>query len=425
MSKRILFISILSILIVFVICLYISVNTTDKTFSKTRLIDFDDKTLVDFKKYDSVQVAASDMYKANDVKRIFQGEQYRKAWSTPIKVPIVFLDTLKGGMVITKEGGGNQTHSLELKGSDSIIYTLRSVNKDAEPLIPEFLKTLGLENIVSDGISAQHPYAAILVAKLADKVNLLHTNPKVVFVPKQESLGKFNNKFGNRIFLLEYESEGDVNWTSYSNVTEIVDTEDLQELKQELKDSITIDEHLLVRNRLFDILIGDWDRHAKQWGWAIQKKNNVRVAIPIPCDRDNAFFNIEGLIPSILSNKNVVKELRPFSEDIDYMEGLIYPFDRYFLLKTNADVFINEAKYLQETLTDRVLEEALEVWPKNIRDLDGTEIIDKIKARRQNLQTYALEFHKIIQKQGVLVEALKGSGDLILSDGLKKCFECE
>lgn len=425
MSKRILLISVLSILIIFVTFLYISVNTTEKTFSKTLLIDFDDENNVNFTNYDSILVAASDMYRANGVKRVYQGEQYRKAWSTPIKVPIVFLDTLKGGMKITKEGGGNQTHSLELKGKDGIIYTLRSINKDTKPLIPEFLKTLGLENIVSDGISAQHPYAAILVAKLADKANLLHTNPKIVFVPKQERLGEFNDKYGNRIFLLEYESEGDVNWTSYNNVTQIIDTEDLQELKQELKDSITVDEGLLVRNRLFDILIGDWDRHAKQWGWAIQKKNNVRVAIPIPCDRDNAFFNIEGLIPSILSNKNVVKELRPFSEDIDYMEGLIYPFDRYFLLKTNTGVFINEAKYLQETLTDRVLEEALEIWPKNIRDLDGTEIINKIKARRQNLKTYALEFHKLIQEHGELADTLKGSGDLLLSKSLKKCFECE
>src|SRR5690606_21175535 len=168
--------------------------------------------------------------------------------------------------------------------------------------------------------------------ELAKYANVLSTHPKVVFIPKQETLGDtYNEKYGNRLFLLEYETESDTNWTALKDVQSIVETDDLQELKQELKDSVFIDERQLVRARLFDLIIGDWDRHAKQWGWVLQKSDGGYKAIPLPGDRDNAFFRIDGVIPAIISNKNVEPLVRPFEKEIDYLPGLVYPFDIYFL----------------------------------------------------------------------------------------------
>lgn len=125
-------------------------------------------------------------------------------------VPIVFLDTLKGGLIIIEEGGGMQTHQLELRDSLGIRYTLRSLNKDPETLVPKVAEKLDLENIIIDGVSEQHPYAAIIVAKISNSSKRLHPNPTLVFIPKQTSLKKFNEKFGNRLFFFEYESKGKV-----------------------------------------------------------------------------------------------------------------------------------------------------------------------------------------------------------------------
>ncbi|WP_218841847.1 hypothetical protein [Winogradskyella ursingii] len=424
MLKKVL-ITIVILLLLFLGFLYWSVNSTSKTFSKSKLISIENTETVNFRDYDSVIIAASDLYKADAIKKLFQGEQYRKAWSAKVKVPILFLDTLYGGMTIIKEGGGNQTHSLKLKSVDGIVYTLRSINKDAKPLIPEFLRTLGLENIVVDGISAQHPYGAVLVAELANSANVISTEPKIYFLPEQDLLGSYNQKFGNRLYMFEYESEGEVNWTKLDSVQEILDTEDLQEWKQELKDSLHIDERALVRSRLFDLLIGDWDRHTKQWGWAVQKLDTGYKATPIAADRDNAFFNLEGIIPSILSNKHVVPELRPFTKEINYMEGLVYPFDRYFLLHTSEQIFVEEAEFLQRSITDEVLENAVKVWPNNITQLDGEMIINTMKQRRKDLRDYAIKFNNIIKSRGKVDEPLKGSEDLTLKNELLNCFECE
>lgn len=413
------------IIVGFVGLIYWSLSGTEEEFKTAQIVGMHNIETVDFRTLDSVLIAASTLYEADEIKRLMQGEHYRKAWETPIKVPVLFLDSLKGGMEVLKKGGGKQTQSLKLKSEKGVEYTIRSINKNPKALIPAFARTLGLENIIVDGISAQHPYGAVLAAELAKQANLLSTHPKIVFVPKQNVLGQYNEEYGNRLFLLEYETNSHGNWTTFKNVIEIIATDDLQKLKVDYGKKMSIDKPALIRARLFDLLIGDWDRHAKQWGWMVQRENETYRAIPIAGDRDNAFFKTEGVIPSILSNENIVPELRPFTKEIEYMPGLVYPFDRYFLYRTSDTLFVKEAQRLQRLLTDEVLQEALNVWPKAILDLNGQEIIEKIKSRREHLIEYAKEFKRTIDEQGPLNEPLKGSKKLNLPDYLIRCFDCE
>ena len=413
------------LLIGFIGLIYFSVSTTDKEFETANIKGYEDLENINFRKHDSVLVAASSLYEANELKEMMQGENYREAWTTPIKVPVLFLDTLHGGMEIVKEGGGTQTQSLRLKDEEGFLYYLRSVNKDPSTHVPDFARSLGLENIVIDAISASHPYGAILAASLSEKAGVLHTHPKVVFVPKQEFLGKeYNQKYGNRLFLLEYETESRKNWTDYDNVQEIVDPKNLQELKEENAERVSIDKNAFVRARLFDMLIGDWDRHAKQWGWVVQKKGDKFKAIPVAGDRDNAFFNLGGVIPGIISNKNIEPEVRPFEKEISHMPGLVYPNDVFFLTNTPVEIFTTEAKKLQNLLKDDAIADAFKVWPKKIAEQNRKEITEKIKSRRDNLVEYAKEFHRIINEKELLNKPLKGSEDIKISPELMKCFEC-
>lgn len=350
-----------------------------------------------------------------------QGENYRTAWEAPVKAEVFLLDSFD----ILEEGGGNQTKSLDLKDKAGRIYSLRSINKDPEPLIPEVARTLNLENIVIDGISAQHPYGAVLAASLSDAVGILNTRPKIVYVPEHKAMGKYTDEYGNRLFLLEFETEGDINWTSIENVQEIVETDKLQEMKAEMGDRLKVDYRRLVRARLFDLLIGDWDRHSKQWGWVLQRQGENLMAIPLPGDRDNAFFRIDGVLPTILTNHLVQPMVRPFEEDIDHIPGYVYPFDLYFLKEVPKEVFLEEAKYLQQELTNTRIDKALQQWPEKLVELNGKEIKKKLTGRREKLQDYAGKFYDAIQKRERSEKPLKGSEDLKLPQQLHKCFECE
>lgn len=375
----------------------------------------------DLRQGEKVEVIASNRYRANALKRFMQGENYRTAWEAPVKAEVFLLDSFD----ILEEGGGNQTKSLDLKDKAGRIYSLRSINKDPEPLIPKVARTLNLENIVIDGISAQHPYGAVLAASLSDAVGILNTRPKIVYVPEHKAMGKYTDEYGNRLFLLEFETEGDINWTSIENVQEIVETDKLQEMKAEMGDRLKVDYRRLVRARLFDLLIGDWDRHSKQWGWVLQRQGENLMAIPLPGDRDNAFFRIDGVLPTILTNHLVQPMVRPFEEDIDHIPGYVYPFDLYFLKEVPKEVFLEEAKYLQQELTNTRIDKALQQWPEKLVELNGKEIKKKLTGRREKLQDYAGKFYDAIQKRERSEKPLKGSEDLKLPQQLHKCFECE
>ncbi|WP_246160842.1 hypothetical protein [Maribacter flavus] len=412
------------VIFIFILLTYISVSSTEKESKTSIVLNIEDLKSMDFSRIDSVLIAPTTLYKANKLKTIMQGQQYRKVWSTPFQFPILQLDTLHGGAKILEEGGGKQTHSLKLETKDGYIFTLRSINKNPEPLVPKWAKTLGLENIIVDGISAQHPYAAIAVAKLAEKSNLLHTQPKAVFLPRQNALGTYNKDYGNKIYLLEHETDGGKNWTPFKQVKEIVDTEKLQESKMELGAMLKIDKSAFIRARLLDIVIGDWDRHSKQWGWVVIENETGHMAIPLAGDRDNAFFSIDGIIPSIISNKYILPDLQSFQEDIDYLPGLVMPIDIYFLKNTSRENFIKEADLLQNKLTDLAIEESFKAWPNSIFELDGEEIINSIKSRRDKLPQIANEFYEIIKDKDYLTEPLKGSEDLKLPSSLIRCFDC-
>src|SRR5690606_6813505 len=274
--------------------------------------------------------------------------------------------------------------------------------------------------------SAQHPYGAVAAASLSEIAGVLHTHPRPMFIPKQKVLEDHNEKYGDRLFLLEYETQGDVNFTSYENVVKIIETDDLQELKMQMGNSLFIDRSAMVRARLFDLLIGDWDRHAKQWGWVLQESEGGYKAIPLPGDRDNAFFRIDGVIPAIISNKNVEPLVRPFEKEIDYLPGLVYPFDIYFLRGTPEEIFVKEAKSLQQVLTEDNIRSAMQrAWPKALFNLNGEEIIFKILHRKNDLLEYAIEFRKIIEAKESLTSPLKGSEDITFSLRQLKCFDCQ
>ncbi|MCG2420477.1 hypothetical protein K8089_15755 [Aequorivita sp. F47161] len=422
MKKAILVI--LGLILIIVAVIYISLWTKPENAKTDIVIAENNIDKIDFEKLDSVRVAATTMYEGDMLKKLMQGEQYRDEWATPVKVPVVFLDRLHGGLSIIKKGGGKQTKSLRLKNDEGMVYTLRSVAKDPDPLIPEFAKTVGIENIITDGVSAQHPYGAMVAAKLSDAINIQHTHPSLAFVPKQKQLGPYNEVYGNKLYWLEYETEGEKNWSDLENIIALIDTEELQEEKVKYGDSLKIDTKALVRNRLFDMVIGDWDRHTKQWGWFLQKQENQYTAIPLASDRDNAFFSIDGVLPSLISSKNIQPRLRPFEREIAYMPGLVYPFDIYFLKEVPKDVFIKEAKYIQTHLTDAAIDAAFAIWPKEIYTLHGEEIKEILTARRDHIDKYAVQFYEVLKTKEYLLKPLKGSDDVEIPSDLYRCFEC-
>ncbi len=353
---------------------------------------------------DSVTLAAAEVFAASGAQRFLYGDMYRDAWATPVTVPVLRLDTFRGGLRPVKKGGGFQTLSLDVIDTAGVVYTLRSVTKDPSKLVPDWAPKIGITNLITDGISAGHPYGAMAAAALSDLAGLPHMHPQLYYVPAQAALDSFSESVGDRLFWLEYEPDGHrAPWLGMASFDKWEDSDDVFEAWRADSLSAKPDLRALVRARLFDIWVGDWDRHDGQWGWArtVDSATSVKTYTPVANDRDNIFYGISGAIP--LAVAAFEKRLQPFGTEVDDMGGLTLNsqfFDRAFLHGVPERVFVEEAEALKAKLSDAGIERALRVWPAAIYALDGEEIGKCLRSRRDELVEYASDFYEVIQERG-------------------------
>jgi len=164
----------------------------------------------------------------------------------------------------------------------------------------------------------------------------------------------------------------------------------------------TIDQQFVLKNRLFDLLIGDWDRHDDQWRWATIKKGKDNIFRPIPRDRDQAFFLNEGFLPKLASRKWAMPKFQGFDQKIRDVPGLMFNarwFDRSFLNQLEEKEWIKVSNEIKESLSDEEIDNAIKTWPKVIYDLSGADISKKIISRRNGLGTYALDYYKFLARE--------------------------
>ncbi len=356
--------------------------------------------LIDYNK--PVLANASDQYAAGKSHKKWLGENYRAEWARKINVPVFNINEEHGGLKITQRGGGHQTISLRLEDSNGHAYSLRSIEKYPESALPEPFRNTFAEDIVQDQISAAHPYGALVIPYLAEGAGIYHTNPKVVFVPNDPSLGVYRKDVANRLMLFEERPDGNAkDMDFFGNAEKMISSTKL--LEQLAKDNDNaVDQKFFLRSRLFDLWIGDWDRHDDQWRWAEFDSKKGKTYRPIPRDRDQAFFVSEGRIPKFLGHKWLLFQFEGFDNKINWPSGLMFSgryIDRRFLTTLNREDWIAVADDLATRLTDSLIDASLKKWPEEIYTLHGEEIASRLKTRRKNLREDALKHYAFLVKE--------------------------
>lgn len=352
------------------------------------------------------EIKAGAQYNRSPFYQWLMGKNYRREWTTAAKVPVLLLDTAKGGLTAYKAGGGHQTKSLHVKTRNEKEYALRSVDKTLGKVLPAILHKTFLEDIVNDEVSMSHPYGAASVPVLAQKAGIYHTLPQYVYLPKQHLLDTFNNNFGNRLYLFEQRMSG--SWKDAANLGNFEKYIDTYELIDSLhKDNrYEVDQRLFVRCRLFDMFIGDWDRHEDQWQWGLREKNDKKIYQPIPQDRDQAYFKYNGVLLKLLISASGLKYFQAFDHKLPDVKTFNYEernLDRFFTNQMTLNDWVHVAEDLQQRLTDEVIEASLKQLPPEIFDISGNETIAKLKSRRAHLAEYATTYYKFIAREVEIV----------------------
>ncbi|MBC6425139.1 MAG: BamA/TamA family outer membrane protein [Ekhidna sp.] len=356
-------------------------------------LDFSDST---------VTVVASRKYQGKKGRNIWLGKNYRDVWSQPVEVEVFNIGKERGGLEVVKKGGGMQTKSLRMKAENDKEYVLRSIEKYPENAIPPALRKTFAQDIVEDQISASHPYAAFIVPYLAEPVGIYHTNPKPVFIPSDPRFGQFQSTFEGMLALYEERPNEAAASDPFFGGGEDVDgtLTVIENLKED--NDVEVDQNFVVRNRLFDMWIGDWDRHDDQWRWAQFDKKGGKIYRPIPRDRDQVFFINEGIIPSLTSRKWGIPKIEGFDEEVRWAPGISQNarfFDRTFMNEPEWSDWENEIEFLQKNLTDEVIENAIAQWPDEIQQLTADRIRTGLKARRSDMPRYARELYLYLSKE--------------------------
>jgi len=337
------------------------------------------------------------------------GDHYRDAYRQTVTVPTLDLSTFRGGMTPVKRGGGYQTNSLRIIDPKGQQFVMRSLDKDESRIVPYPFNESFVVDIFRDNFSAAHPMAAITLPEMADAAGVYHTNPKIVYVSKQPALGAYNDLFGGGLYLLEERPAKD--WSelaSFGNSQKIISTYDVLENLTK-NHNHKIDQAATVRARLFDLLIGDWDRHDDQWRWASFKEEDKTIYRPIPRDRDQVYSKYDGLLFSVLRYTiPFMKQLRKYDAKIplNKVKWVNYHsrhFDKTFMTEGNWEVWEEAARHIRGNVTDEIIEAAIKKWPKEVYDIDGPETIRVLKQRRDDIMDYARALYDYLsQKVDVL-----------------------
>ncbi|AYL96159.1 BamA/TamA family outer membrane protein [Mucilaginibacter celer] len=340
---------------------------------------------------DSTVVSVHASY--NDVSGIHRwlfGENYRKDWAMKVKLPVIKLSEVNGGLTPVKEGGGLESKSLRLEDKSGREWVLRSVEKVPDKLLPPNLQGTFAVDWVGDEFSGQHPYSALIVPPLAEAAQVPHANPVIGVVAADPALGQYSKTFVGLVCLIEEREPIGHSDNSFKMQDQLLKTNDNR-----------LDGKEFLRARLLDLLMGDWDRHEDQWRWADDKKGKGKTYTAVPRDRDQVFHVTQGVFPSIAALPWIDPLLEDFSPEIPRVKFSLF---KTRFMKEYPDAHLSYDEYMKvvnefvKAETDEVLEAGLKRLPKESYNLRHAELLAILKKRRDNIPAAMTEYYKFINR---------------------------
>ncbi len=347
----------------------------------------------------SAVIVPSAKYGAGGLHRFLLGGARRHFWTTPIRLPVVDLARFGGGLRATERGGSAQTRSLRFTAGDGRAYTFRSLDKDPTQRWPELLRKTPARWLAEDQISAILPAGALLVGSLEQSAGLPRTGRVLVILPDDERLGEWRSEFRGNAGFLETRLRGTPeDLREFPGASEVVTTEHLFEKLHESSANF-VDQRRFLAARLFDLIVGDWDRHADQWSWLRYDEGQVHRWAPIPRDRDWALSRLDGVAYSLL--RLYAPNWQAFGSSYGSIYGLTLqaePLDRRLLTGLDRPVWDSIVRALQGRLDAAAIQRALRQLPAEFNREAVNELAAELTRRRETLPEAAARFYRQLSR---------------------------
>jgi hypothetical protein len=333
------------------------------------------------------------------------GKHHRPTWAAPVTVPILKLATVRpdGALRPGKVGGGFNSTSLGLTTINGQAYVVRTVDKDPIRATPMWLRGTFLVNALRDNISATNPYASLTVPVFAEATGVPHANPQLYYVRadnpafQTDSLRHFRGQLG----MLE-EKSAPLPAPLPTPKSVLNSTKAFAAIVA--APTTRIEQPALLRARLLDGWLGDWDRHPGQWSWALlpDAKTGTATLLPLPKDRDMVFYRLDDGVLGWLISRLALRHWVTFAPHYKNLSGLMssgHYLDQRGLNELNRAQFQAAAQAMQKRLPDTLITRAVRRMPAAALALEGPRTIAALQARRDALPALADDFyHKLARR---------------------------
>ncbi len=237
-----------------------------------------------------------------------------------------------------------------------------------------------------------HPYSALSIPDLLNAVHVTGAAPTYYFVPDDPAFGIYQQKFANTVCELE-EREPTPDRSETKSTPKMIN-------KLYEDNDNRVDQQEVLRARLIDILVADFDRHFDQWRWGTYDTGKGKVYYAIPKDRDQAFFYSDGFVVKA-ATRNLLQVLKGFRYNIPSVHWLNWSardFDRAFLNELNKEQWKKIIDTFQHDITDSVITRAVKNMPPQIFAIDSETIIRKLESRREALTKEGIKYYNFLSK---------------------------
>jgi hypothetical protein len=348
---------------------------------------------------DSLELVVNKGYDLNAVAEVFLGSQYRDLWAQPVKVEVLDLGSVEGGLRPTREGGGQETRSLHFESAGGRHFTFRSVDKEVLRLLLAGLARSPVGWLVHDQTSSSFPAGALVANPLQESVGVPSGHPRLVVMADDARLGVYRAKFAGILGLLQEGPEEYVRLIpDGAAVNEVKATEEVLPLADGTSRH-RMDAHSFLTARLVDGFLNDWDRHAGQWRWAPVQESWGTRWLAIPVDRDQSFSSYDGVLMALARLRT--RKLAVFGPELPSVKGLTYnsrDLDRRFLAGLDRKTWDSTAAFVAGRLSDSVIDAAVKQLPGPWYRLEGAKLAATLKRRRERLAAFATTFYLYLAK---------------------------
>jgi hypothetical protein len=339
---------------------------------------------------DSVIIRVHPSYdEVSSIHRWLFGENYRKEWAEPVKLPLIRVSKVYGGLSPEQFGGGMETKSVRMKDSTGKEWVVRSVEKIPDKLLPPNLRGTFAVDWVDDEYSGQHPYSALIVPPLAEAAHIPHAHPVIGVLVANSRLGSFSTQFAGRVVLLEEREPTGESENTIKMVKGLAENHNNR-----------IDGEEFLRARMLDLLVGDWDRHEDQWRWTSVKDDKDKTYTAVPRDRDQVFHVVQGVFPTVATQPWLDPVLGNFEGPIPQIKYSLFKtrfLQEYPSGQLNYTDWMRVVNQFVKDETDEVLMAAIKCLPGAFAARDA-RLLAILKQRRDNIPAAMDEYYRFIYK---------------------------